>query len=185
MEESNTNNIVNNVARAIVAALDWNSTPDARKAAVSFLDSVCTPFSLDAYPHMYIYLLICLFVSYLCHLLCLFIPYQFLVKKWWVSIAYNDEWCELVKSGKFVTFLCQSLVIWLSLKVLAHGYLLMIKLLKLVSCFCATGSIMFNFLLPLVIWTGYRWLISNFLMRVACNCWSFSVFVWGYHWLVY
>ncbi|PPD68968.1 hypothetical protein GOBAR_DD34150 [Gossypium barbadense] len=34
MEESNSNNsTVNNVARAIVAALDWNSTPDARKAA--------------------------------------------------------------------------------------------------------------------------------------------------------
>ncbi|CAN0897581.1 Protein HASTY 1, partial [Linum grandiflorum] len=30
----------NNVARAIVAALDWNSSPDARKAAVSYLDSV-------------------------------------------------------------------------------------------------------------------------------------------------
>ncbi|KAB5529387.1 hypothetical protein DKX38_019468 [Salix brachista] len=31
--------MANNVARAIVAALDWNSTPDARKAAVSFLGS--------------------------------------------------------------------------------------------------------------------------------------------------
>ncbi|KAL4323981.1 hypothetical protein GQ457_11G015570 [Hibiscus cannabinus] len=41
MEESNSNNsIVNNVARAIVAALDWNSTPDARKAAVSYLESI-------------------------------------------------------------------------------------------------------------------------------------------------
>ncbi|XVF42101.1 hypothetical protein PTKIN_Ptkin01aG0333100 [Pterospermum kingtungense] len=39
MEEGN-NNIVNNVARAIVAALDWNSTPDARKAAVSYLESI-------------------------------------------------------------------------------------------------------------------------------------------------
>jgi hypothetical protein len=48
MEESNSNNhIANNVARAIAAALDWNSTPDARKAAVSFLESVNTqtPFS--------------------------------------------------------------------------------------------------------------------------------------------
>ncbi|KAB5529384.1 hypothetical protein DKX38_019465 [Salix brachista] len=34
--------MANNVARAIVAALDWNSTPDARKAAVSFLGSVST-----------------------------------------------------------------------------------------------------------------------------------------------
>uniref|UniRef100_A0A6N2LXB9 Uncharacterized protein n=1 Tax=Salix viminalis TaxID=40686 RepID=A0A6N2LXB9_SALVM len=43
MEESNSNNhIANNVARAIVAALDWNSTPDARKAAVSFLGSIAT-----------------------------------------------------------------------------------------------------------------------------------------------
>ncbi|KAF9670035.1 hypothetical protein SADUNF_Sadunf13G0026600 [Salix dunnii] len=43
MEESNSNNhIANNVARAIVAALDWNSTPDARKAAVSFLESIKT-----------------------------------------------------------------------------------------------------------------------------------------------
>ncbi|KAL3573583.1 hypothetical protein D5086_024196 [Populus alba] len=41
MEESNSNNhIANNVARAIVAALDWNSTPNARKAAVSFLESI-------------------------------------------------------------------------------------------------------------------------------------------------
>ncbi|XP_022719250.1 protein HASTY 1 [Durio zibethinus] len=41
MEEGNSNNtIVNNVARAIVAALDWNSTPDARKAAVSYLESI-------------------------------------------------------------------------------------------------------------------------------------------------
>ncbi|GMJ11206.1 HASTY, HASTY 1 [Hibiscus trionum] len=41
MEESNSNNsMVNNVARAIVAALDWNSTPDARKAAVSYLESI-------------------------------------------------------------------------------------------------------------------------------------------------
>ncbi|XVF57317.1 hypothetical protein PTKIN_Ptkin06aG0195500 [Pterospermum kingtungense] len=38
MEEGNS--IVNNVARAIVAALDWNSTPDARKAAVSYLESI-------------------------------------------------------------------------------------------------------------------------------------------------
>ncbi|XP_048226148.1 protein HASTY 1 [Ricinus communis] len=42
MEDSNSNNITNNVARAIVAALDWNSTPDARKAAVSFLESIKT-----------------------------------------------------------------------------------------------------------------------------------------------
>ncbi|XVF06240.1 hypothetical protein REPUB_Repub06bG0030700 [Reevesia pubescens] len=41
MEEGNSNNsIVSNVARAIVAALDWNSTPDARKAAVSYLESI-------------------------------------------------------------------------------------------------------------------------------------------------
>ncbi|KAJ4849692.1 histone deacetylase [Turnera subulata] len=38
MEDSNT--IANNVARAIAAALDWNSTADARKAAVAFLDSI-------------------------------------------------------------------------------------------------------------------------------------------------
>lgn len=38
MEEGNT--IVNNVARAIDTALDWSSTPDARKAAVSYLESV-------------------------------------------------------------------------------------------------------------------------------------------------
>ncbi|KAB2048568.1 hypothetical protein ES319_A13G121100v1 [Gossypium barbadense] len=34
MDEGNKNSIGNNVARAIVAALDWNSTPDARKAAI-------------------------------------------------------------------------------------------------------------------------------------------------------
>ncbi|KAA8545010.1 hypothetical protein F0562_019773 [Nyssa sinensis] len=32
--------IANNVARAIVAALDWSSSPDARRAAVSYLESV-------------------------------------------------------------------------------------------------------------------------------------------------
>ncbi|XP_065852702.1 protein HASTY 1 [Euphorbia lathyris] len=35
-------NMANNVARAIVAALDWNSTPDARKAAVNFLETIKT-----------------------------------------------------------------------------------------------------------------------------------------------
>lgn len=29
-----------NVARAIVAALDWNSSPDDRKAAYAYLESV-------------------------------------------------------------------------------------------------------------------------------------------------
>ncbi|ONK78606.1 uncharacterized protein A4U43_C02F20570 [Asparagus officinalis] len=29
-----------NVARAIATALDWSSTPDARKAAVSYLESI-------------------------------------------------------------------------------------------------------------------------------------------------
>ncbi|GAB4835901.1 hypothetical protein Ancab_000820 [Ancistrocladus abbreviatus] len=38
MEESA--NIANNVARAITAVIDWSSPPDARKAAVSFLESV-------------------------------------------------------------------------------------------------------------------------------------------------
>lgn len=37
-----TNNPASNVARAISAALDWNSTPEARKAAFSFLESVKT-----------------------------------------------------------------------------------------------------------------------------------------------
>ncbi|TYH91652.1 hypothetical protein ES332_A13G130300v1 [Gossypium tomentosum] len=40
MDEGNKNSIGNNVARAIVAALDWNSTPYARKAAVSYLESI-------------------------------------------------------------------------------------------------------------------------------------------------
>ncbi|RVX18850.1 Protein HASTY 1 [Vitis vinifera] len=39
MEENST---ASNVARAIVAALDWSSSPDARKAAVSYLESVLT-----------------------------------------------------------------------------------------------------------------------------------------------
>ncbi|GFY92003.1 ARM repeat superfamily protein [Actinidia rufa] len=37
MDESG---IANNMARAIVAALDWSSSPDARKAAVSYLESI-------------------------------------------------------------------------------------------------------------------------------------------------
>ncbi|KAJ4719575.1 protein HASTY 1 [Melia azedarach] len=36
------NNPASNVAAAIAAALDWNSTPEARKAAVSYLESVKT-----------------------------------------------------------------------------------------------------------------------------------------------
>ncbi|KAL4342355.1 hypothetical protein GQ457_08G009780 [Hibiscus cannabinus] len=39
MDEGN-NSVANNVARAIVAALDWNSTPDARKAAAFYLESI-------------------------------------------------------------------------------------------------------------------------------------------------
>ncbi|KAJ7978054.1 Protein HASTY 1 [Quillaja saponaria] len=41
MEESSSNT-VNNVARAIATALDWSSTPDARKAAVSYLEYIKT-----------------------------------------------------------------------------------------------------------------------------------------------
>ncbi|KAE8686627.1 Protein HASTY 1 [Hibiscus syriacus] len=37
---NNDNSILNNVARAIAAALDWNSTPDARKAASFYLESI-------------------------------------------------------------------------------------------------------------------------------------------------
>ncbi|PON69489.1 Exportin [Trema orientale] len=38
--EDSTNNTTSNVARAIAVALDWASTPDARKAAVSYLESI-------------------------------------------------------------------------------------------------------------------------------------------------
>ncbi|KAL5566976.1 hypothetical protein UlMin_030140 [Ulmus minor] len=41
MDET-SNSAVTNVARAIAVALDWNSTPDARKAAVSYLESIKT-----------------------------------------------------------------------------------------------------------------------------------------------
>ncbi|KAB5529386.1 hypothetical protein DKX38_019467 [Salix brachista] len=48
MEEGNSNNhIANNVARATVAALDWNSTPGARKDAVSFLESLHTQIPIS------------------------------------------------------------------------------------------------------------------------------------------
>ena len=43
MEDSN--NVANNVAQAIATALDWTCTSDARKAAVTFLDSVISLFS--------------------------------------------------------------------------------------------------------------------------------------------
>ncbi|XP_052193214.1 protein HASTY 1 isoform X2 [Diospyros lotus] len=39
MEESGIA-VANNVAKAILAALDWSSSPDARKAAVSYLESI-------------------------------------------------------------------------------------------------------------------------------------------------
>lgn len=39
MAENNDNSIASNVARAIVASLDWSSTADARKAAYAFLNS--------------------------------------------------------------------------------------------------------------------------------------------------
>ncbi|CAI0384286.1 unnamed protein product [Linum tenue] len=43
MEEANSSSgVASNVARAIVAALNWNSTPDDRRAAVSYLDSIKT-----------------------------------------------------------------------------------------------------------------------------------------------
>lgn len=44
MEESSSNSgtAASNVARAIAAALDWNSAPDDRKAAVSYLETVGT-----------------------------------------------------------------------------------------------------------------------------------------------
>ncbi|CAI0432338.1 unnamed protein product [Linum tenue] len=42
MEANSSSGVANNVARAIVAALNWNSTPDDRKAAVSYLDSIKT-----------------------------------------------------------------------------------------------------------------------------------------------
>ncbi|KAM7508468.1 hypothetical protein LguiA_018921 [Lonicera macranthoides] len=38
--EDTGSSIASNVARAIVAALDWSSSPDARKSAVSYLESV-------------------------------------------------------------------------------------------------------------------------------------------------
>ena len=42
MDASN-NSTASNVAQAILAVLDYNSTPDARRAAVAFLESVCIP----------------------------------------------------------------------------------------------------------------------------------------------
>lgn len=45
-EMDDANNPASNVARAIVAAFDWNTTPDARKAAVAYLDSVIYLFVL-------------------------------------------------------------------------------------------------------------------------------------------
>jgi len=42
MEE--TSNIANDVGRAIAAALDWSSSPDTRRAAVAFLESVLSLF---------------------------------------------------------------------------------------------------------------------------------------------
>lgn len=44
MEDSST--AASNVARAISAALDWSSSPESRKAAVSYLESV-------RFPHFY------------------------------------------------------------------------------------------------------------------------------------
>ncbi|XP_042475842.1 protein HASTY 1 isoform X2 [Macadamia integrifolia] len=40
MQEMNDSNTASNVARAIVAALDWSSSPEARKAAVSYLEFI-------------------------------------------------------------------------------------------------------------------------------------------------
>ncbi|XP_068317682.1 protein HASTY 1-like isoform X2 [Pyrus communis] len=41
-ESSNSNTAASSVAQAIAVALDWSSTPDARKAAVAFLESIKT-----------------------------------------------------------------------------------------------------------------------------------------------
>ncbi|KAF3454376.1 hypothetical protein FNV43_RR04823 [Rhamnella rubrinervis] len=40
MEESSSGDVASNVARAIAAALNWSSTPDDRKAAVSYLETI-------------------------------------------------------------------------------------------------------------------------------------------------
>lgn len=50
--EDTGSSMASNVARAIVAALDWSSSPDARKSAVSYLESVyylSPPLSLYIY----------------------------------------------------------------------------------------------------------------------------------------
>lgn len=47
MEASNnSSNLASSVAQAIAVSLDWSSTPDARKAAVAFLESVLFFLSL-------------------------------------------------------------------------------------------------------------------------------------------
>lgn len=40
MDAATNNTTASNVAQAILAVLDYNSTPDARRAAVAFLESV-------------------------------------------------------------------------------------------------------------------------------------------------
>lgn len=60
-----TNNPASNVARAIAAALDWNSAPEARKAAVSYLESVLIFFFFYGLCYMYKYNLVLLVYMYM------------------------------------------------------------------------------------------------------------------------
>ncbi|KAB5529380.1 hypothetical protein DKX38_019461 [Salix brachista] len=74
MEEGNSNNhIANNVARATVAALDWNSTPGARKDAVSFLESLHTQIPIS-------FLLL-------------------LIKTQLLNFCGNFQWFKVIKTG--------------------------------------------------------------------------------------
>lgn len=64
-DNDNSKSTATNVARAIVVALDWSSTPDARRAAVSFLESVLLLVILFVFNHVHMcmYVRICLIVS--------------------------------------------------------------------------------------------------------------------------
>lgn len=53
--------MVNNVARAIAVALDWSSSPDDRKAAYSYLESVRREIKRN---NFFLFLKICIFYVY-------------------------------------------------------------------------------------------------------------------------
>ena len=109
MEENST---ASNVARAIVAALDWSSSPDARKAAVSYLESVLTNL-LSATLSSQFYVKDLNFIAFVYVAVC---------------IRLHQSWCQChfhfgIFTNSLLKFDCKVWVIYLNLRFFVILYL--------------------------------------------------------------